>query len=255
MYLRHRIIPCLLLENKGLVKTIKFSKPRYIGDPINTVKIFNGKFVDELCILDIKASVENREPDFDLLKEIASEAFMPLSYGGGINSLEQIKKLLFIGYEKVIINSAFVRNPDLVKEAIEFAGSQSVVISLDYKKDFKGKKYCYILSGKKKVKFSPFLLARKAQEMGVGEIILNSIDKDGTMEGYDYDQVKEITDNLSIPLIACGGAGTLKDMKKVIKESGAHAAAAGSYFIYYGKQKAVLITYPKEEALSELGIY
>lgn len=255
MFYRPRLIPCLLLKEQGLVKTTKFSNPRYLGDPINAVKIFNGKGVDELCILDITATSENRSPDFDYLKDVASEAFMPLSYGGGITNMEQIKKLFFIGYEKVIINTAFAQNPQFIREAADFAGSQSVVVSIDVKIELFGKRNCYINDGKTKISMDPVTLAKTAEELGAGEILLNSINRDGMMQGYDIKLVKDVVGAVSIPVIACGGAKDIYDFKKVLHEGGAHAAAAGSLFVYYGEQKAVLITAPEEKDLIEIGVY
>lgn len=255
MYYRPRLIPCLLIKEQGLVKTTKFSNPRYLGDPINAVRIFNGKGVDELCVLDIIAASQNREPDFEYLKDIASEAFMPLSYGGGISNLEQIKKLFFIGYEKVIINTSFIQKPELIREAAEFAGSQSVVVSIDVKNELLGKRSCYINDGKTKVNIDPVQLAKKAEALGAGEILLNSINRDGMMQGYDIKLVKDIVDTVSIPVIACGGAKDIFDFKKVLQEGGAHAAAAGSLYVYFGEQKAVLITAPDEKELIKIGVY
>jgi imidazole glycerol-phosphate synthase subunit HisF len=255
LYSRPRLIPCLSIQDRGLVKTTKFSNPRYLGDPINAVKIFNGKGVDELCVLDITASSENRDPDLEYLKDIASEAFMPLSYGGGITSINQIEKLFYIGYEKVIINTTFIRNPDLIKEAVGLAGSQSIVISIDVKTELFGRRSCYINDGITKIKENPITLAKKAEELGAGEILLNSINNDGVMKGYDIDLVKDVTEAVSIPVIACGGAKDIYDFKRVLEEGGAHAAAAGSLFVYYGTQKAVLITAPEEKELIESGIY
>lgn len=255
MYYRPRLIPSLLLKEQGLVKTIKFSEPRYLGDPINAVKIFNGKGVDELCILDIVATSKNRGPDFDYLKDIASEAFMPLSYGGGITNMEQVKRLFYIGYEKVIINTAFIKTPQLIREGANFAGSQSVVVSIDVKNEWFGKRNCYINAGKTKVGIDPVTMAKKAEELGAGEILLNSIDRDGTMKGYDIKLVKDVTSAVSIPVIACGGAKDIHDFKTVLEEGKAHAAAAGSLFVYYGEHKAVLITAPEEKDLVEIGVY
>lgn len=255
MYYRPRLIPCLSLKEQGLVKTTKFSNPRYLGDPINAVKIFNGKGVDELCILDITATSQKRSPDFDYLRDIASEAFMPLSYGGGISNLEQIKKLFFIGYEKVIINTAFMQKSELIREAANFAGSQSIVVSIDVKNELLGKRVCFINDGKTRVNSDPVLMAKKAEELGAGEILLNSINRDGMMQGYDIKLVKDVVDSVSIPVIACGGAKDIHDFKKVLHEGGAHAAAAGSLYVYYGEQKAVLITAPDEKDLINIGIY
>ena len=255
MYYRPRLIPCLTMINRGLVKTTKFSNPRYLGDPINTVKIFNGKYVDELCILDIRATSEKRGPDFEYLKDIASEAFMPLSYGGGITCVKEVEKLFYIGYEKVVINTSFITNPSLIKEAVSFAGSQSITVSIDIKNEFFGKKTCYINDGLTKVKGNPIDLAKRAEDLGAGEILLNSMTHDGTMRGYDIDLVKQITDSLSIPVIACGGAKDIYDIKEVLEVGGSHAAAAGSMYVYYGKQKAILITTPEEKDLIKIGVY
>jgi imidazole glycerol-phosphate synthase subunit HisF len=255
LYSRPRLIPCLSIQNRDLVKTTKFSNPRYLGDPINAVRIFNGKGVDELSILDIKASSENRGPDLEYLKDIASEAFMPLSYGGGITQINEIEKLFYIGYEKVIINTSFIRDPELIIKAVELAGSQSIVVSIDVKTELFGRRSCYINDGLTKIKENPITLAKKAEELGAGEILLNSINNDGVMKGYDIELVKDITNAVSIPVIACGGANDIYDIKLVLEKGAAHAAAAGSMFVYYGTQKAVLITAPDEKELIDIGIY
>lgn len=252
MFDRPRVIPCLLVDDKRLVKTIRFRKPNYLGDPINAVRIYNEKMVDELCILDITRKREN-ELDFEFLHSIATEAFMPLSYGGGIQNIQQIKKLFHIGFEKIIINSSLVENPDLVTEAVKYAGSQSIIASIDVKRSF-FQSYCCIKNGKINTKLHPGELARRAQELGVGEILLNSIDRDGTMLGYDTELISKISSLTNIPIIACGGAGNLFDMKKAII-SGAHAVAAGSIFVYYGAKKGVLINYPSEEDFISSGIF
>lgn len=255
MYSRPRIIPCLLLKKQGLVKTTKFASPNYLGDPINAVRIFNEKEVDELCILDIEASKEERGPDFDYLIKIAAEAFMPLSYGGGISSIEEIKHIFHIGFEKVILNTAFIENPDLIREAAEYAGSQSIVVSIDAKKSFL-KGYCsYIKDGTKKINKEPELLAGVAEDLGAGEILLNSIDRDGTMQGYDLELIRKVAKKVTVPVTACGGASGIDDIKNVLAEGGAHAAAAGSMFVYYGKKKAVLINTPSEKDWYEKGIF
>ena len=186
MYRRPRIIPSLLLQDGGLVKTQKFDKPRYLGDPVNAVKIFNNKGVDELCILDISAPRTGGEPDYDLLHDIATEAFMPLSYGGGVHSLEQIQRLFAIGYEKVILNTALVETPDLIREAVAYAGSQSIVASIDVKTDVLGRSFCYIRGGREKTSFSPIKLAQTAQALGAGEILLGSINRDGQTDHNFY---------------------------------------------------------------------
>lgn len=255
MYNRPRIIPCLLLKEQGLVKTVKFASPNYLGDPINAVRIFNEKEVDELCILDIEAAEKAQQPDFEYLKKIASEAFMPLSYGGGISSMEDIKRIFHIGFEKVVLNTAFIENPYLIREASEYAGRQSIVVSIDAGKNFLKGYSCYIKDGTKKINKEPALLAKMAEDLGAGEILLNSIDRDGTMQGYDLDLIKKVVKSVTIPVTACGGASGIDDIKKVLVEGRAHAAAAGSMFVYYGKKKAVLINTPSEKAWYEKGIF
>lgn len=254
MFNRPRIIPVLLIDDRDMVKTEGFKSPTYLGDPINAVKIFNRKGVDELSILDISATKLNKEPDFEELKDIASEAFMPLSYGGGIRTVEQIKNLLMIGYEKVVINTALIEDPDMIKQATELAGSQSIVASIDAKK-VQGKYCCVIRDGEKVLDISPVALAIEAEKLGVGEILLNSIDRDGKMQGYDIELIKSVTDAVNIPVIACGGAGSIHDLKAVLDKGSAHAAAGGSMFVYYGKLKAVLITAPSEKELVDAEIY
>ncbi|SET26229.1 cyclase [Pseudobutyrivibrio sp. C4] len=254
MFNRPRIIPVLLIDDRDLIKTINFKKPTYLGDPVNALKIFNRKGIDEMAVLDISASKKGLEPDFELLTDMASEAFMPLSYGGGIKTLDQVRKLLAIGYEKVVLNTSLVEDEQLVKDAVALAGSQSVVASIDAKV-VNGQYKCVICDGTKVIDMSPVELARHAEELGVGEIFLNSIDRDGMMEGYDIDLVNQVVNAVDIPVTACGGAGGISDLKDVIENGHAHAAAGGSMFVYYGRLKAVLITAPTEEELTEAGIY
>lgn len=254
MYTRPRIIPTLLIDDRDLIKTIQFGERTYLGDPVNAVKIFNRKGIDELSILDIGATKNQREPDYDFLKDIASEAFMPLSYGGGIKSVEQIHDLLAIGYEKVIINSEMIKHPDLIRSAATRFGSQSIVASIDVKK-VNGEYKCFINDGGESIDITPNEVALKAEELGVGEIIINSIDRDGMMTGYDIELVNLITNAVKVPVIAMGGAGGISDIKDVLRNGHAHAAAGGSMFVYYGKLKAVLITAPSEEELFTAGIY
>lgn len=255
MYKRPRIIPCLLIDNQSMVKTVRFMNPRYLGDVVNAVKIFNNKGVDELVILDISATKQGRDPNFELLKDIASEAFMPLSYGGGITNIDQVQRLFSIGFEKVIINTALVQDEAFIKEAVSIAGSQSVVASIDYKTDVFGRTACYIKDGTKKVAISPDEFAVHAKNLGVGEILLNSINRDGMMEGYDIKTIRKVADSVTIPVIACGGAGQIEDFRMVFDQGHAHAAAAGSYFVYYGKNRAILISAPTEDELIQAGIY
>lgn len=254
MFTRPRIIPVLLVDDRDLIKTIKFDKRTYLGDPVNAVKIFNRKGIDELAVLDIGATLSNREPDFELLKDIASEAFMPLACGGGITSIEQIRELLAIGYEKVVMNTSLITCPDLITKAAGLFGCQSIVASIDAVK--KGDKYkCAIRSGTEIIDIAPAELAKEAEGLGAGEIIINSIDRDGTMNGYDIELVKAVVDSVTIPVIAIGGARGVEDLKMVLQKGYAHAAAGGSMFVYYGRLKAVLITAPSEKELIDAGIF
>jgi imidazole glycerol-phosphate synthase subunit HisF len=247
--LRTRVIPCLLLKNHGLVKTVKFRDPKYVGDPINAVRIFNDKEVDELLFLDITASVEGRRPPFKVISEIASECFMPLGYGGGIRSLEDIRTLFFSGVEKACINSCAVENPSFIKSASDTFGSSSIVVSIDVKRNLFGKNMVYAYSGRRNTGLDPVEYAKQVEEMGAGEILLNSIDRDGTMQGYDVELVKKLSDAVTIPVVACGGAGKLKDINEVLDKGGASAAAAGSLFVFHGRHRAVLISYPSKHEL------
>ena len=254
MFTRPRIIPVLLYDDRDLIKTINFKDRTYLGDPVNAVKIFNRKGIDELSVLDIGATKNHREPDFELLKDIASEAFMPLSCGGGITNLEQVHELLAIGYEKVVINSELVRNPKLITESAEAFGSQSIVASIDAK-IIKGQYHCVINDGQEVTDKVPVELAREAERLGAGEIIINSVDRDGMMQGYDIELVRSVADAVKIPVTAIGGAGGIADLKKVLDEGHAHAAAGGSMFVYYVRLKAVLITAPSETELKNAKIY
>ncbi|MFZ5945165.1 MAG: AglZ/HisF2 family acetamidino modification protein [Bacillota bacterium] len=250
--LKSRVIPCLLLKNRGLVKTVKFKDPRYIGDPINCVKIFNDKEVDELVFLDIQATMGKRKPQFDIISDIASECFMPLCYGGGINTLEDIQKILNIGVEKIAINSHAIEKPEFVRDASRAFGSQSIVVSIDVKKSLFGKYQVYSDSGIKSTRLTPIEHAMRMEEMGAGEILLNSIDKDGTMAGYDLELIKMVSESVHIPVIACGGAGDISHFKEAIDFGKASAVAAGSLFVFQGSLRAVLINYPEYKVLENL---
>jgi len=247
-----RVIPCLLLKNRGLVKTVKFKDPIYLGDPINIVKIFNEKEVDEIVLLDITATSEQRGPNLKVLSEIASEAFMPMGYGGGIRTLDDAAALFNLGFEKIVINSCAVENPHFVEVASSRFGSQSVVVSIDVKKSLFGKYEVYTHAGSRRTRFEPADFARRVQSMGAGELILNSIDQDGTMSGYDLDLITRVASCVKIPVVACGGAGKLTDFADAVNQGGASAVAAGSMFVFQGKHRAVLITYPPAEALKRL---
>jgi imidazole glycerol-phosphate synthase subunit HisF len=248
---RIRVIPTLLIQNGGLVKSVKFKNHRYVGDPINAVKIFNEKEIDEIIILDISASKENRPPDIKRIAEITSEAFMPLAYGGGITTIEQIKQLLFEGIEKVVLNKSAFEKPHLITEAANRFGSQSVVVSIDVKKDWFGRKKVFSDCGTKNQNITPSVFARQMEDLGAGEIYLMSIDSDGTYQGYDLDLIQEISSSVSIPVVAAGGAGNLDDFQKAVKLSGASAVAAGSMFVFQRPHQAVLISYPNQKDLKE----
>jgi len=249
--LRTRVIPCLLLKEQGLVKTIKFKDPKYVGDPVNAVRIFNEKEVDELIFLDITATIENRKPNFRMIADIASECFMPFSYGGGIRELEDLKILFSLGVEKVIINSYAALNPDFIRSVSSLYGSQSIVVSIDVRKNLIGHYETYILGGRRGTGRGVVDFAKEMEAMGAGEIFLNSIDRDGTGRGYDIDIIRKVSHAISIPLVACGGARRIEDLAEAVA-GGASAVAAGSMFVFHGKHRAVLITYPLSEELERM---
>lgn len=242
--LRPRIIPCLLVKNKGLVKTLQFKDGKYVGDPINAVRIFNEKESDELMVIDIDATSNSKEPDYKMIENLASECRMPLCYGGGIKNLEQAQRIFSLGVEKIAISSAAVYNSRLVSEIASKVGSQSVVVVLDAKKKLFGGYELYTHNGKKSTGLSPADFALKMQNEGAGEIVLNSIDNDGIMKGYDLDLIDKVRKEISLPLTVLGGAGDLEHIGKLIQMYGIIGAAAGSLFVFKGKYKAVLINYP-----------
>ena len=241
-------MPCLLLKGESLVKTVKFRNPSYIGDAINTVRIFNQKEVDELIFLDIEATKEKRLPQFKFLEKLTSECFMPFTYGGGVRRLEDIKTILNLGVEKVCLNTYAVENPHFVKEASDMFGSQSIIISIDVKKSVIGRYEVVTNCGMRPTKIDPLDFAIKMQQMGAGEILLTSIDRDGTWEGYDTDILKRVTQAVGIPVIACGGAGKIEDLEIAVKLGLASAVALGSRVVYQGKGMGVLINFfPRQE--------
>jgi cyclase len=248
--LRTRVIPIMLLSGRRFVKTVKFKNRIYIGDPINTVKLFNDKEVDELAIVDIDASQKNKSPDFEYIEKVASQCFMPLAYGGGIKTADQAFRLLGIGVEKVILSSAAIHNPAVINEIAMDAGSQSVVICIDVKKDWLGRYQVKTLNGTKKTNLDLVSFASEAVDRGAGELIINSIDRDGTQSGYDLDLLNKIISIVNVPVIACGGAGSLLDFSNAVK-CGVSALAAGSMFVFHGPHKAVLINYPKYSSLQD----
>lgn len=244
-----RVIPVLLLKNGGLVKTTKFKDPKYVGDPLNAVKIFNDKEVDELIFLDTTATPDKRKPNLDFLREIAGECFMPLSYGGGIREVDEIKDILKVGIEKVILNTVALENADMVKNSVQKYGSSTICVSIDVKKNFWGKYEVWSHCGSNNTKIDPVKFAMEMDAIGVGELMVNSIDRDGGMAGYDLELIKNITAKVSMPVIACGGAGNISHFGQAVKQAGASAVAAGSMFVFHGKLKAVLISYPSQEEL------
>lgn len=243
MALKPRIIPVLLLHKGGLYKTKQFKNPTYVGDPINAVRIFNEKEVDELLILDIDCSRENKEPNYTLIEEIVSEAFMPVGYGGGVSNLEIARKVFQLGVEKVIINSALQNNQKLLADLAAIYGAQAVVASIDYKKSFIGGTKAYFTNGIKKSLHTPQELAQIAERVGAGEIILNAIDREGTYQGFDINLLQQVVESVQIPVVVSGGANSKADFDAA-KQAGASGMAAGSMFVYQRPHNAVLISYP-----------
>lgn len=244
--LRPRIIPSLLLQDKGLVKTVNFKSPKYVGDPINAVRIFNEKEVDELAFFDIDATVLKKEPDYVLIEKLANQSRMPLCYGGGVKTIEQAQKIFGLGIEKIALSSVVMQNPQLVTQIAERVGSQSVIVVLDIKKKLLGGYEVYTHNGKKSTGINPVKFVKELQQLGAGEIIINSIDQDGVMKGYDLNLIDKIAETISIPLTVLGGAGSLSDIEKVIDKYGVIGVAAGSLFVFKGPYKAVLINYPTQ---------
>lgn len=244
-----RYIPCLLLKDNGLVKTVKFKNPKYIGDPINTVRIFNEKEVDELIFLDIEATPKNKEPNYRLLSEIANECFMPLAYGGGIKTFEQAQRIFNIGIEKVAINSCSHSNLKLIGEIANTYGTQAVIGVIDVKKNFFGKKEVVYNSASSRSKFTPVEWAQKLVEAGVGEILVTSVDNEGTWSGLDIEMIKSITDLVNVPVIANGGAGNIEHLKEAVIKGKASAVAMGSMVVYQKKDFGVLINFPDKKLL------
>lgn len=247
-----RVLPCLLLKGEGLVKTTSFKNPRYVGDPRNAVRIFNEKEVDELVLLDIAATPEGRPPRFDLIREIASEAFMPVAYGGGLRTIDDVRKIFACGVEKIVLGKSAFGKTGFVQEVVRLFGSQSVIVCVDAKKNLFGSYEARVGAGKEKTGLDPVTAARRAEEMGAGEILVNSIDRDGTQEGYDIELIRSVTNGARIPVIACGGAGKVEDFRSAVKDGGASAVAAGSLFVFQGRHRAVLISYPSVETLKRV---
>jgi cyclase len=251
--LRPRIIPCLLVKNGGLVKTVHFDKPKYVGDPINAVRILNEKEVDELIVLDIDATAQNREPDYRLIANLAAECRMPLCYGGGVKTAEQVQRIISLGVEKVALSTAAVQTPDLISETALRVGSQSIVVVMDVKKSGLLRRYeVFTCNGTKGTGLDPVAFARRAEDLGAGEVVVNSIDCDGEMKGYDHDLISRVREAISLPLTVLGGAGSLKNIEDLIRTFGIIGAAAGSLFVFKGVYRAVLINYPSRDGKDSL---
>lgn len=245
--LRPRITPCLLVHDGGLVKTVNFANPKYVGDPINAVKIFNEKEVDEIIVVDIDASVKGTHPDYTLIKNLAAECRMPLCYGGGIKAVEQVEEIISLGVEKVAISSAAIRNPDLIAKAATVVGSQSIVVVMDVKMTNLGKPYeICVHNGQIRTGIDPIEFATAAERLGAGELVINSIDYDGLMTGYDLALARNVRAATNLPITVLGGAGSLSDISLLIELFGTIGAAAGSLFVFKGKFRAVLINYPSQ---------
>jgi cyclase len=252
--LKNRIIPALLLDQNNLVKTTNFKNPKYVGDPINIIHIFNEKEVDELLVLDISASKNKQPPNYSLIKDLASECFMPLTYGGGIQTIEQANQIFSLGIEKISIQNAAINNFNFVSDLAKRFGSQSIVVSIDVKKNWLGQQNFFHASQNKILKLDLNSLIKDLVNAGAGEILLNSVDKDGTLSGPDLKLIEHFSQLIEVPLIAAGGISSLSDIKAAV-DAGASAVAAGAFFIYYGPHRAVLITYPKYTELEKLFIY
>lgn len=253
--LRSRLIPCLLLKNKSLVKTIKFDKFEYVGDPCNTVRIFNELEVDEVIIFDIDASKNKKSPNFDLIKNLANECFMPLSYGGGIDSIDHAKKLFDLGIEKISLNTSAIYQPNLVDKLAKVYGSQAIIGCIDIKKNMFGVKKVWSHAGGVNTKKNPIEWALELEDRGVGEILLTSVDNEGTWKGLDLDTINEISNSVYIPLIAHGGAGRFSHVKDAIYKSGASAVAIGNMVVYQKKNMGILINFPGKEKVNELKFF
>jgi cyclase len=249
---RPRIIPVLLLQNKGLVKSVKFKSPRYIGDPINAVRIFNELKSDELAFIDILATKEKRTISTDFVKDVGEEANMPFSVGGGIRTLEDIRKIIEAGAEKVILNTIAGENPGFVTEAADAFGSSTITVCIDVKKDFLGREKVWIRAGTKSLNSNPVQYAQQMEDRGAGELIIQSIERDGSMEGYDIGLIKKVAESVSIPVVSLGGAGKWEHIIELNSKVSLNGLAAGSLFIYHGERNAVLVNYPEREKILQL---
>ncbi|MFG6611619.1 AglZ/HisF2 family acetamidino modification protein [Sulfitobacter sp. 1A12057] len=251
--LRPRLIPCLLVHKNGLVKTVKFSDPKYVGDPINAVRIFNEKQVDELMVLDIDATVQGCEPNFDLISKLSTECRMPLSYGGGVQSVEQIERIIGLGVEKVAMSAQAIANPDIIGRAAERVGSQSLVVVVDIRHTgWRRRSEVVTHNATRRTGMSPEDAIRLIEEHGAGEIVINNVDRDGTMEGYDLALIERLCAKTTLPVTVLGGAGQLDDIAELWQAEGLVGAACGSLFVFKGRYRAVLINYPNTEEKTRL---
>jgi cyclase len=248
---RARVIPVLLVRGSGLYKSVRFGQEKYVGDPINAIRVFNEKEVDELIILDVLATEERRGPRLDDVRDWASECFMPVCYGGGVTTLDEMERLFQAGVEKVALNAAAAENPELVREAARAFGSQSVIAAVDVRKGWFGGHHVVTHRGRKKLAESPAGYVMRLRDLGAGEILLQSVDRDGTGTGYDLELVRDIVHRVDVPVVAIGGAGEVRHLREALA-AGASAVAAGSMFVFHGKHRAVLITYPDAETLASL---
>ncbi|MBC8329504.1 MAG: imidazole glycerol phosphate synthase subunit HisF [Planctomycetes bacterium] len=247
---RTRVIPVLLLRGRSLVKTVRFRKPNYLGDPINTIRLFNDKEVDEIVVLDIEATRKGARPQFNYIEDLAGESFMPMAVGGGIGTIDDVRRILAAGVEKVVVNTAAVTRPGLIEAIAREYGSSTLVCSMDVRSSFLGVQRAVTHGGAKRLAEDPVAWASQLERRGAGEILVNSVDRDGIMGGYDLDLVRRVAEAVSVPVIACGGAGDLSDMVAA-RDAGATAAAAGSVFVYHGRHRAVLIQYPRSTEIEE----
>jgi cyclase len=250
--LRHRIIPVLTIDERRLVKTVRFRQPRYLGDPLNAVRLFNEKEVDEIVILDIGATRRSRPPDFAFISDLASECFMPMAYGGGITSVDDASRILSLGVEKVVMNTAAIETPAVVSGVARTYGNQAVIADIDVRRRWTGKSEGVTRAGTKSTGRGAVELARTMEQAGAGELLITSIAHDGMMQGYNLELIKQVAAAVTIPVIACGGAGSLNDLRLAIREAGASAASAGSLFVYQGKHRAVLVNFPSQEIRDRL---
>jgi cyclase len=249
--LKTRVIPCLQLIGDSLVKTVKFDNPAYIGDPINTVRIFNELEVDELCFLDIRATIEGRSPNISILQQISNECFMPLSYGGGVKDFQTARQIMSIGFEKIVVNSEAYKNKLLITQLMDHFGAQAVIGSIDVKKNLWGKYVVYVKDGSEKINVGPVEWAQEMQLLGAGEILLTSMDRDGTWSGFDVELTRKVTEAVSIPVIANGGAGNTSHISEVVKNGHASAVSLGSMVVYQKKEMGVLVNFPDKVELEK----